>query len=119
MDTKWKNLNGYNPSPDDLRQMYVYHEYYRANKVGLVYPGSELLQTMGTYLYPVTGKEVDKECSIFSIPVEGNIKQWQRSIYKVFESWMDLPKKESAKVKPQLSVAIIGQDILTRIFQSF
>lgn len=88
LDTKWKNLNGYNPSPDDLRQMYVYHEYYKAKKVALVYPGSELLKTMGTYLDPVSSNEIDKECSIFSIPAQTDIKQWQKNIYKEFETWM-------------------------------
>ena len=115
LDTKWKNLNGYNPSPDDLRQMYVYHEYYKAKKVGLVYPGSTLIKTMGTYLDPVTGKEVDKECSIFSIPVEANITQWQKSIYTVFERWMNLPKKDLANDGTYLSLAIIQQNIITTI----
>lgn len=89
LDTKWKNLNGYNPSPDDLRQMYVYHEYYKAKKVALVYPGSVLLKTMGTYLDPVSSKEIDKECSIFSIPAQTDINQWQKNIYKEFETWME------------------------------
>jgi len=90
LDTKWKNLNGYNPSPDDLRQMYVYHEYYQAKKVALVYPGSELLKTMGKYLDPVFSNESDKECSIFSIPAQTDIKQWQKSIREEFERWMNI-----------------------------
>lgn len=89
LDTKWKNLNGYNPSPDDLRQMYVYHEYYKAKKVALVYPGSELLKTMGTYLDPVSSNETDKECSVFSIPAQTDIKQWQKAIREEFETWMN------------------------------
>jgi len=78
LDTKWKNLNGYNPSPEDLRQMYVYHEYYKANRVALVYPG-EARAVKGTYFDRETEKS-NKECSILTIPIENNIKTWQKSI---------------------------------------
>lgn len=94
LDTKWKNLNGYNPSPDDLRQMYVYHEYYNARRVALVYPGTELSNSRGTYLDPKTSKEIDKECSIISLSVEPIIKKWQKDIYDEFESWFNLPIKK-------------------------
>src|SRR5690606_26999948 len=67
LDTKWKNLNGYNPSPDDLRQMYVYHEYFGAKKVALIYPGQETYKASGIYLDPRTGIESNKECSVLSL----------------------------------------------------
>lgn len=91
LDTKWKNLNGYNPSPDDLRQMYVYLEYYGAKRVALVYPGVESIKTGGTYLHPKTSKETDKECSIISLSVEPKINQWQKNIYGDIESWLNMP----------------------------
>jgi 5-methylcytosine-specific restriction enzyme subunit McrC len=90
IDTKWKNLNGYNPSPDDLRQMYVYHEYYGAKRAALVYPGSVSAKSSGTYLDPKTSAELEKECSVISLSVEPNIKEWQKNIYNDFVRWMNL-----------------------------
>lgn len=90
LDTKWKNLNGYNPSPDDLKQMYIYHEYYKARKVALVYPGTEQNQTTGKYLNPSDGNlELDNECSVISFSVSPNIREWQKEIYKRLKIWMD------------------------------
>lgn len=91
LDTKWKNLNGFNPSPDDLRQMFVYHEYYGAKRVALVYPGVESLKSGGAYLDPKTSKEIDKECSVIFLSVEPRIKQWQKNIYDCFERWLNSP----------------------------
>lgn len=88
LDTKWKNLNGYNPSPDDLRQMYVYHEYYGAKKVALVYPASESSQLNGVYLDPETSSELNKECGVISLSVETDIKTWQKKITYKIEMWM-------------------------------
>jgi 5-methylcytosine-specific restriction enzyme subunit McrC len=95
LDTKWKNLNGYNPSPDDLRQMYVYHTYYGANKVALVYPGKETSKSNGNYLDPITRKETEKECSVISFLVEPKIKNWQKKIYNELEGWWNLQKQNT------------------------
>jgi 5-methylcytosine-specific restriction enzyme subunit McrC len=97
LDTKWKNLNGYNPSPDDLRQMYVYHEYYNAKRVALVYPGVEKDSVKGTYLSPKNENiELEKECSVLllDIPKESKenksiVKTWQSEIKIKFETWMN------------------------------
>ncbi len=64
LDTKWKNLNGYNPSPDDLRQMYVYHEYYKASKVALIYPGIQPSYKKGNF---IKNQGVEMECGVISI----------------------------------------------------
>jgi 5-methylcytosine-specific restriction enzyme subunit McrC len=80
LDTKWKNLNGYNPSPDDLRQMFVYHEYYNAKKVALVYPGEEQIIKGNYYHLDNTGINEEKECSIFPIQINQVVKDWQFEI---------------------------------------
>jgi 5-methylcytosine-specific restriction enzyme subunit McrC len=86
IDTKWKNLNGYNPSPDDLRQLYVYHEYYNAKKVALVYPGNfEIVQ--GTY-YKSNQDLSNKECSLIGIEPIPSISHWKDSIGEKISSWM-------------------------------
>ncbi len=90
LDTKWKNLNGYNPSPEDLRQMYVYHEYYGAKRVALLYPGVLNTPVKGTF-FPHTSSTVQnlRECGILSIAVQSNIQEWQASICSICNNWME------------------------------
>lgn len=89
LDTKWKNLMGKNPSPDDLRQMYAYLSYYGAKKVALVYPGNETKTLTGNYYQENKSKPKigDKECAIISIGVEKNVDVWQRMINMEVQRW--------------------------------
>ena len=81
LDTKWKNLNGYNPSPEDLRQMYVYHRFYQAKKVALIYPSEEHSIKKGNYYNSSIQDEMSKkECSILQITTNADIKKWQVNI---------------------------------------
>jgi 5-methylcytosine-specific restriction enzyme subunit McrC len=92
LDTKWKNLNGYNPSPDDLRQLYVYSKYYQAKKVALVYPYSlkETIVKAGTYFNELSGEIGHEECSVISIPVEEDFVKWQKMIAEDIFEWCGL-----------------------------
>lgn len=85
LDTKWKNILTNNPSPEDLRQMYVYHEYFKAKKVALIYPGVEFKSVKGKFL----DREFDMECSVVTLPVERKISDWQENICKEIQSWIN------------------------------
>jgi 5-methylcytosine-specific restriction enzyme subunit McrC len=89
LDAKWKNLYGNRPSPEDLRQMYVYHTYYGAQKVALVYPGIQSEKIAGTYLDPSTNKPSMMQCGLIYISVEPNIRKWQERIAETFKSWLE------------------------------
>jgi 5-methylcytosine-specific restriction enzyme subunit McrC len=86
LDTKWKNLNGYNPTPEDLRQLYVYHEYFDAKKVALIYPGN-FTARKGHY-YEKNQVEGNKECSVMGIPVNLSVKRWRVAIANQVLSWI-------------------------------
>lgn len=90
LDTKWKNLNGINPSPEDLRQMFAYMKYYNAKKVALVYPGIVDNNIGGKY-YTVQNNLVGKEeCSIITIAVEEekqDIRSWSNRISENILKW--------------------------------
>lgn len=40
IDTKWKNVDYSKPSTNDLRQMYVYNDYWNSKKAMLLYPST-------------------------------------------------------------------------------
>jgi 5-methylcytosine-specific restriction enzyme subunit McrC len=98
LDTKWKNLEGKNPSPDDLRQMYVYHEYYDAKKVALVYPGDQILPIDGTYTKKPKDDGKERKCSLISISNpkmnDNIIGLWQSEIQTTIMKWA-FPTKTS------------------------
>lgn len=81
LDTKWKNLYGDKPSPEDLRQMYAYHQYYEAIKTVLVYPGEEEKLISGNYFKIGNDDSLSNHiCSIAFIKTHENIKEWRKNI---------------------------------------
>ena len=90
LDTKWKILNNNNPSPEDLRQMYVYHDYFKADKVALVYPiEKEIESKSGFFFDKEHSRLTNKECSIISIAIESNIICWQKEIFTRIDKWLN------------------------------
>lgn len=85
IDTKWKSLNGKNPAPEDLRQMFVYHEYFEASKVILLYPGGESLIEGKFYLKDQSGVG-NKSCCVLQVsPINKDFGQWKDSIVNKIE----------------------------------
>lgn len=89
IDTKWKNLNGSNPSPDDLRQMYVYHQYFRAKKVALIYPSKAPSRVAGVYLPIDKRAGPGLECCTIGICVDTIIRSWQKAINDEVVRWSE------------------------------
>lgn len=86
IDTKWKNLTSLKPSDDDLKQMFVYHEYFNAKKVALAYPG-EFEKVKGKF-FTTAGEEGKRECSLISFKVQKDIKLWQQEIGEAVNNWL-------------------------------
>ncbi|MBN9312470.1 MAG: hypothetical protein BGO40_13270 [Chryseobacterium sp. 39-10] len=86
LDTKWKNLNGYNPSPDDLRQMFTYHHYFQAEKTALLYPGenSKIIDGFYTNIKDHTTLS-DKFCSVIYISTHSQVKEWQNKLVEFID----------------------------------
>jgi hypothetical protein len=77
----------------------VYHEYFGAKRVALIYPGNnDRFEIKGSFYPTVNYKEMDKECSVILMEVPekavGNIsliKSWQSVISQRFDEWLTLP----------------------------
>jgi 5-methylcytosine-specific restriction enzyme subunit McrC len=87
LDTKWKNLDDDKPSNDDLRQMFAYLHYYQATKTALLYPNNNEITITGNYYLREHDIKIE-ECSLLKIPIETDIRIWQKNIDKHIENWM-------------------------------
>ena len=87
LDTKWKHLSGKNPSSQDLRQMYVYNQYYGAKKSALVYPGLAGDPVNGQYFHESSQECTGTICSVIPVSVNDDIACWQKDIYEKIAAW--------------------------------
>lgn len=88
LDTKWKNLNELTPSADDLRQMYVYHEFFNAKKVALVHPGISMSEIRsGHFLNSKDQNFVGNECAVICLGISDDINKWQKEIHNLIKNW--------------------------------
>ncbi len=70
--------------------MYVYHRFYQAKKVALVYPSDQHSIQKGNYFSSENHLEMsDKECSIMQIATSTDIKTWQEEIGNQINSLLD------------------------------
>lgn len=75
------------PSDSDLHQMFVYYQYFGANKVVLLYPSTDNSTQLlyGSFTKPKTS------CDLMFFPVpdwQGNGKAWQTAIGNAIEKWL-------------------------------
>lgn len=86
LDTKWKNNGDGQPSADDLRQLYVYHQYYQAKKVALIYPGNKNTIN-GRYYHTNSQNLSDNICALLTLEENKDIKNWQKEIFLKIDNW--------------------------------
>jgi len=74
--------------------MYVYHEYFDARRVALVYPGSKSSETKGTFFPTPTNDKKDRPCFVISFAIPDNpengksiVSLWQERISSAFDHW--------------------------------
>jgi 5-methylcytosine-specific restriction enzyme subunit McrC len=71
IDTKWKNIDYGKPSTHDLRQMYVYNEYWGSTKAMLLYPSNSPSFEEKDFISfeTINGKDTNHCCALGKISI--------------------------------------------------
>lgn len=69
LDTKWKCPINNKPSDADLKQMFVYHKYWKTDKTALIYPGNDSPNIDGHFIQD-TDESV--KCCMFYLPIKSD-----------------------------------------------
>ncbi|RZJ69218.1 restriction endonuclease [Flavobacterium sp.] len=72
IDTKWKNIDLSEPSTHDLRQMYVYNDYWQSHKAMLLYPSKETQLPKFIKFEANSSKSLPHHCSVGKISIFQN-----------------------------------------------
>ena len=90
LDTKWKLVDN-KPSIEDIRQMYSYLHYFKAEKTALLYPGSQSYFS-GNFMDVEKNYLPSKlECGLLFTEVtqEGSLNQWKNKIINDVKKWLE------------------------------
>jgi 5-methylcytosine-specific restriction enzyme subunit McrC len=92
IDTKWKLVNS-QPSIEDIRQMYAYHHYFKAQKVALLYPGPQEYISGSFINIDNQNNLTNLECGLIFIDFETDINKWQNQIRAYLLKWINTSKE--------------------------
>jgi len=81
IDTKWKNIDQSKPSTQDLRQMYVYNEYWKSKRSLLLYPSNNSNLNDFKSFVPID-KDPHHQCCLGRISIFNNVGKLNESIGK-------------------------------------
>jgi 5-methylcytosine-specific restriction enzyme subunit McrC len=92
IDTKWKNINGSKPSTDDLRQMYVYNDYWKSTKAMLLYPSNTTTFTKEDFIpFNKITETAHHECGIGKISIfDSDKKNLDKEIGNTILKWFNI-----------------------------
>jgi 5-methylcytosine-specific restriction enzyme subunit McrC len=97
IDTKWKTPDGFIPSDNDLKQMFVYNEYWKAQHGILLYPlnepGKPFTHMYGIYL----NVGVQRSCTIAKIDILKDGKLNKEEFVKPLIEFLEQPKFSEKK----------------------
>lgn len=92
IDTKWKNIDYSEPSTNDLRQMYVYNDYWNSKKAMLLYPSktSSVINAKSFVSFEkVENKNEHHACALGKISIFDG-EQLDESIGAKILEWFDV-----------------------------
>ena len=84
IDTKWKNIDYSKPSTNDLRQMYVYNEYWNSTKAMLLYPSNTEAKSGQEF---ILFSDSIHSCSLGKISIFNSDNKLDESIGETILSW--------------------------------
>ena len=83
--TKWKNIDYSKPSTNDLRQMYVYNEYWKSKKAMLLYPSNTEVKTSQDF---ILFNDFAHACSLGKISIFNGKDELDHTIGKTILGWL-------------------------------